>query len=478
MVFGTFDFLVFLGAVVAINWTVKPHHFLWRFFLLVSSVYFYSLIDWRFAALLGIMALATYSAGLAIGKRWYAKAWLAAGIAANIGVLFAFKYYDFFRVAADSLFAAIGLRSSLPYWEIVFPIGVSFYAFRMVSYLVDLWRKKYPAERNLLDFSVYAFFFPYLLAGPITRAEEFLPQLKNRGARSIANLETATTLLFLGLFKKLVLSSWIGANVVDDVFAVPESFGAVSVWLAVIGYTLSIYCDFSGYSDLAIASAMFLGFELSPNFLFPYLSTSIAGFWRRWHISFYSWMRDYVYIPLGGNRSGAARSYANTLIVFALSGLWHGAAIHYVVWGLWHGIGLCTQRFWNSIKKNRNKGLISARLSKKITLSVTSAFKWLATFVFVSLGWIFFRAETMERSAAVFSGLLAFNSPGSDILTDAIVVFAILAFVLLEWKIILFLERLQAVMPFLVWLIFWLAAGFAIYLLAPDTVPPFIYFSF
>lgn len=305
MLFGTFDFLIFLAVVVILNWTLKAHTLIWRLFLLGASIYFYALIDIRFVLLLGITTIITFLLGLNIKRK--VSFWV--GLILNLGILFIFKYYDFFRVTAESFFTSINLSSCLPYWEIIFPIGISFYSFRMISYLFDLKRGKYEKEKSLLDFSIYSFFFPYLLAGPIVRANDFLPQLKNGGAKTIERLEQATTLFFVGLFKKVVLSSWLSATLVDNVFAVPEQFSSLSVFLAIIGYTFVIYCDFSGYSDMAIAVSKFLGFDLLPNFLFPYKSKSITDFWRRWHISFYMWMRDYLYIPLGGNRVGKLRSY-------------------------------------------------------------------------------------------------------------------------------------------------------------------------
>ncbi|MFA5431669.1 MAG: MBOAT family O-acyltransferase [Candidatus Paceibacterota bacterium] len=434
------------------------------------SIYFYVLIDIRFVFLLGGATVLTYLLGLIIEKRQtiLSKYAYVTGIVLNLGMLFAFKYYDFFRVTAESFFASIGLGSSLPYWEIIFPVGISFYSFRMISYLIDLWRKKYKAETSIIDFSLYAFFFPCLLAGPITRANEFIIQLKNNGARTINGLENATTLFFIGLFKKVVLSSWLSANIVDNVFAVPEQFSSLAILLAVIGYTLVIYCDFSGYSDMAIACAKFLGFEISPNFLFPYGARSITEFWRRWHISFYLWMRDYLYIPLGGNRKGVFRSYINGLIVFAVSGLWHGAAGHYLVWGLWHGIGLMIHRLWDKI----------SFVKFKVDNFFIVFLEWIVTFSFVSFGWIFFRAENMERAMVIIKGL--WHSDKVTVLSIWVIAITtlIMVFVLLEQKIIERVDKFQLSMSVFAWIMFWFIVGLLIYGFAPNTVPPFIYFSF
>ena len=474
MIFGTFDFFIFLAGVVLLYWLLTPLPAVRKFILLTASVYYYWLIDRRFLGLLALAATVVYFAGIIIQnsrQRFVKDFFCFAAVLLNAGILFWFKYYDFFRVTAQTFFASIGLPAALPFWEIAFPVGVSFYVFRMISYVVDVRRGKYPAERSGLDFAVYAFFFPYMLAGPIVRANDFLPQLKNGGPKNVSNERMAAALLFLGLFKKIVISSWLAATFVDNVFAVPEQVGAMGAWLAVLGYSLQIYCDFSGYSDIAIACAMFLGFEFSPNFLFPYRSVSLADFWRRWHISFYSWMRDYVYIPLGGNRGGKLKSFANVIAVFALSGLWHGAAGHYLVWGLWHGLGLCFQRIWHGAVK-------AIRLPSTGGKSILNGLGWLATFLFVSLGWILFRSENLNRAYAVWVSMFKFNIFLPVELPVAMILTAIFLFVILEKRISGFIIEFQKNLPAYAWLVMWLAAGLAIYRLAPETVPPFIYFSF
>jgi len=481
MVFGTFEFFIFLAAAISIYWTLKPYSALRRLFLLFASVYYYWLIDGRFAGLLAIAALITYSTGLIASNQRMVrvkKYLYSAGIAANLGILLWFKYYDFFRVSAQSFFASVGLPATLPFWEMVFPIGVSFYTFRMISYLADLLCEKYKAERSILDFSVYAFFFPYLLAGPIVHANDFLPQLKNGGPFQLKNLSAATALFFLGLFKKIVISSWLAETLVDNAFAVPEQIGAAAAWLAVLGYTLQIYCDFSGYSDIAIACAMFMGFNLAPNFNFPYRARSLAEFWQRWHISFYSWMRDYIYIPLGGNRAGKLRNYTNVLIVFTLSGLWHGAAIHYLAWGLWHGIGMCFQRIWKHIIFFAPASTTIKSLPKIILRSFADIGGWSATFLFVSLGWILFRSENIERAQALASSLLKFNTSTLISTATLLILCTIFLFIVFEQETLSLITKIQDRLPTMVWLLFWIAAGLIIYRLAPQTVPPFIYFSF
>ncbi|HOS88337.1 MAG TPA: MBOAT family O-acyltransferase [Candidatus Pacearchaeota archaeon] len=472
MLFGTFDFLMFLAAVIALNWLLKPYPLIWRLFLLIASVYFYALIDIKYVTLLAGASLITFILGLLISnKRSKAsKPAFIIGIIVNLGLLFIYKYYDFFRISVESCFASFNLKLTFPYWEIIAPIGISFFSFRMLSYLIDLNRQKYKAETSLLDFLIYCFFFPYLLAGPITRANEFLPQLKNGGAKTINKLEPSVTLFFVGLFKKLVLSTWLSsALLINDVFAVPEQFSSLAILAAILGYAFVIYCDFSGYSDMAIACANFLGFELSPNFLFPYRANSIGEFWRRWHISFYKWMLDYLYIPLGGNRVSKFRSYLNVLIVFIASGLWHGAALHYLIWGLWHGLGLTIERAWSNLKN------VNTFLKK----SLTGFLGWLITFIFVVFGWIFFKAENMERAFAVIKGLGQWHKSANTLSVSIIIIAVLIAlFIFFEQKIIEFINKIQTLMPISVWLLFWISLGIIIYKLAPNTIPPFIYFSF
>ena len=460
MIFGTFDFFPFLALVVATYWLLKKFPVAQRLFLVLASMYYYWLIDSRFLGLLAILAIATYVLGRIIfnaREKSLGKFWLTIGIFINLGVLFWFKYYDFFRISAQSFFSTIGLPAALPYWEIIFPIGISFYTFRMISYLVDVKKGKIPAELSILNFSVYAFFFPIMLAGPLVRAGEFLPQVTK--PQSI-NINEAATLFFVGLFKKIVISSWLASALVDNTFAVPEQVAFLGAWLGVFGYALQIYCDFSGYSDIAVACAMFLGFQLSPNFLFPYKATSIADFWRRWHISFYLWMRDYVYIPLGGNRKGPVRNFLNIIMVFALSGLWHGAAWHFMFWGLWHGMGLAIERAF------------------KFARQIPTQLSWLATFLFVSIGWILFRSENLDRAWAMITSMVKF-SPGQPIALATVTIFLLFfVLVLFEETISHFFTHLAIRLPAAGWLLLWIFFGIVIYGLAPQTVPPFIYFSF
>jgi len=470
MVFGTFDFLIFFAFFLFFYWSLRPWPAARNLFLAAGSFYYYYLIDPRFVLLIVASAIITYFAGTAkkhLAQNNIVKIIISAGILANLGILFWFKYYDFFRVSAQSLFASLGLPAILPYWEIIFPVGVSFFTFRMISYLADVYRNKYHPENSLIDFCAYALFFPCLLAGPIIRAGDFLPQLKKGASSYPQDIYQAAALLFLGLFKKIIISAWIAAAIADNAFSLPAQISAPNAWLAMFSYSLQIYCDFSGYSDIAIACAMFLGFKIAPNFDFPYHSRSIAEFWRRWHISFYSWMRDYVYIPLGGNRVGEFKNLVNILVVFSLSGLWHGAAGHFLAWGLWHGVGLSLQRVWSRLNFHHHS------LSHRIN----SFCNWFLTLLFVSAGWILFRSDNLGQAKNFAISLFKMDAAIIDIKQIFIVV-AILFFVIMEKKLLVSFVKAQGHIPGTIWPFLVAAAIAGIYYFAPDTVPPFIYFSF
>ena len=373
-----------------------------------------------------------------------------------------------------SLLRAVGLPASLPFLEIILPVGISFYIFRAISYLVDVYKGKLAAEKSWLDFFIYLAFFPYLLAGPIARASDFLSQLKNGGAKQIDNLGECFTLIFFGLFKKLVLSSFLVLNLTDDIFMVPQNHSALGIFLAILAYTLVIYFDFSGYSDLAIGFAGLLGFRLPLNFSFPYLASSVKEFWRRWHISLSTWIKDYIYIPLGGNRKGAVRKHFNLIIAMTLAGLWHGAAWTFVLWGLWHGIGSSLNHLWLDLK-----GQKTILLSNKLLAVTKRFFSWLITFVFVSMGWVLFRASSLENAHQMLAGLFNFSRPVEPIAL-LVVITTTLGFLFLFAEPALYrgLTSWQNKMPKALWLLLALILIIILFKLGPDTVPPFIYFSF
>lgn len=465
MIFATLDFFLFFGAVFALNWYLKKWPLVWRIFLLLVSYVFYGVWGWNFVGLLVLISFFNWLMALYIERREkHARAFLTVAVIADLGILAYFKYYDFFRTAFEQGLLRFGLKPSFAVLYIALPIGLSFYIFRAISYCVDVYRKKYNAEKSFIDFAIYMAFFPQLLSGPIARAGEFLPQLKNGGAKEIKDVYGNIFHILLGLFKKLVISSWLTILVIDNVFAVPANYGAAEALLAIFGFTLAIYCDFSGYSEIAVGIAGLLGFESPINFDMPYLSKNLQEFWRKWHMTLSGWFRDYLYIPLGGNRVPEWQYYFNLFIVMAVSGLWHGAGWPFIIWGVAHGIGIV---FYALIHKNKKASFTGPYAS------------WILNMLFVSLAWIFFRAQDFKTALEMFGALVRFkNSVDASVLPASgyIALGALLVFI--EPRLKGGFVDLQShakwwLKPIIIILILVLIIE-----LSPALIPPFIYFSF
>src|SRR5450830_1630689 len=327
MLFPTITFAVFFLLVFMGNWLLMPRPRLWKPFILLASFVFYGWWEWRFVLLLALSAVANQLFATAIERAATAAArkWLlAAAVAVNLGVLGWFKYYGFFVTSVVNFLGVFRLQADLPLLRIVLPIGISFLTFRVLSYVVDVYRGKLRTS-SLLDFAVYVAFFPYIMAGPIARASEFLPQLA--GPRDPRRVDTSRAffLIFAGLAKKMLLADYLATHIVNGVFTTPGQYTSLETLLGIIGYAVQIYCDFSAYADIAIGISLLLGFELPDNFNAPYTAISVQDFWRRWHMTLSRRLRDYLYIPLGGNRKGQTRTYVNIMVTMVLGGLWHGA---------------------------------------------------------------------------------------------------------------------------------------------------------
>jgi len=346
MLFTEFRFVAFFLSIFAVHWLL-PSNRARKLWLLAASWSFYAAWDWRFLSLIAASTLIDYSVGRGLerapaqGRR---RVLLAASLVGNLGILGFFKYYNFFAASAAEFTAWLGLGLPLATLEIVLPLGISFYTFQTLSYTIDVYRREMEPSRSLTDFALFVSFFPQLVAGPIVRAKDFLPQLSATRRLADIGLRVPLARFLVGFVKKACIADQI-AVVIDPVFADPALFDASTLWLASLLYSLQIYCDFSGYSDMAIACAALLGYHLPENFGFPYLATTIQEFWRRWHVTLTTWFRDYLYIPLGGNRVGPVRLAVNLSTVFLLCGLWHGAAWTFVVWGIYHGFFLSFERF-------------------------------------------------------------------------------------------------------------------------------------
>ena len=359
----------------------------------------------RFLGLLVLTSLVDFSVGLGLERlpSGVQRKWLLrASIAVNLGILGFFKYWNFFADSFASALAALGLEVEPRALSVVLPVGISFYTFQSMSYAIDVYRREVPATRSLIHFLAFVSFFPQLVAGPIERASHLLPQFGRPVVITRGMLEEGIWLILWGMFKKVALADNF-APLVEMVFGagkVSMTYGALTVVVGTLAFGLQIYCDFSGYSDIARGAARVLGFDIMWNFNLPYAATNLREFWRRWHISLSSWLRDYLYISLGGNRRGQFRTYVNLLITMLLGGLWHGAAWNFVLWGLWHGLGLAflRSRFasWQLFVSHPFLGRV---------------FAWLITMLFVFYGWLLFRAHSWEQIVAMTRALGHFSAP-------------------------------------------------------------------
>jgi D-alanyl-lipoteichoic acid acyltransferase DltB (MBOAT superfamily) len=395
MLFPTLDFLLFF-LVVAGALAVLDRHFAQKKAMLVAASYFfYAQWDWRFCFLLAGSTTISYGAGLLIGgsrNPRYRRAVLAIGVTLHLVILGIFKYLDFLILSANRLAHMLGLQHELPFFEVLLPVGISFFTFHGISYLTDVYRRDVEVCRAPLDMALYMSFFPQLVAGPIVRAAYFLPQLA-RPADEPIPVAAALMLILGGMVKKVIIANYLATGLVDPVFAAPDQYGGPDLLLATYGYAVQIYCDFSAYTDIAIALAALCGFHFPRNFNQPYRAQRLREFWQRWHISLSTWLRDYLYKPLGGNRHGRLRTYRNLMITMLLGGIWHGAAWKFVMWGALHGGGLAVERMCESW------------LGRRPTTRIGAFVSWLLVFHFVCFAWIFFRAEDFTVAGVFITGL-------------------------------------------------------------------------
>ncbi len=338
--------------MLVLYWTILRRYQLWV--LLISGCIFYGSWNWKFLLLLFFTSGIDYFSAKEIGRtdvKRKAKRWLIASVSINLITLGIFKYYNFFAASFVEFLSTFDLPASFALLNVILPVGISFYTFQSIAYVTDVYRKKIAPEHSALTYFAFICFFPQMVAGPIERARWMFPQFRKKREFSQRHFESGLNLMLYGYFKKVVIADNL-ANLVDKVHAAPEQFSWQVLLLAYFGFALQIYADFSGYSDIARGCAQWLGFKLSKNFYFPYFSTSFRQFWRRWHISLSSWFRDYVYIPLGGNRASPRRNTFNTIITFVLSGLWHGANLTFIFWGFFHGLLLGIERKVKAIRIN------------------------------------------------------------------------------------------------------------------------------
>ena len=463
MVFPSYEFAFFFPIVLALSWALMPRPRLWKPFILVASYIFYAAASPRYCLLLAGITLANQAGALLVHRtsdercRTYI---MAATVAVDLGALGLFKYYGFFADEIGGFLDELGLGMPLPLLTLALPIGLSFITFQAISYTVDV-KRRLLTPASLLDFALYLSFFPHVVAGPIVRAREFIPQLSTpRNPKDVA-VGAGVVLIAIGLFKKVAIADYLARAVVDPVFGVPQAYSAPDALFAAYAYAAQIYCDFSGYTDIAIGAALLMGFVFPQNFNSPYRATSFRDFWRRWHMTLSRFLRDFLYIPLGGNRGGRLKTARNLMITMTLGGLWHGAAWGFVLWGALHGACL--------VIEHQLRGRVNA----------PAWLRWAIVFNVVVFGWILFRTESLDLAGAYISRLFV---PGTPTILAPAAVAAVVGVIGLQLlppdpleRLRLNLARLPA--P---------ALGFGLALMVAlvgatvpsQGVPPFIYFQF
>jgi D-alanyl-lipoteichoic acid acyltransferase DltB (MBOAT superfamily) len=541
VLFPTVSFAVFFAIVLTLSWLLMPHRTPWRLFITAASWFFYGCAGWGFVPLLAVSTVVNHFMAFKIdrsegqARRW----WCIAAVTINLSALGWFKYIGFLSTSGTSVLNYMNLGIHLPLPKVLLPAGISFFTFQAISYVVDVKRRKlHPV--GLLDFAVYLSFFPHLLAGPIVRAKEFLPQIRRPLDPRRVDAGLALWLIARGLFKKVVIASYLATHAVDPLFGVPAQHSGVEALFGVYAYAIQIYADFSGYTDIAIGLALLLGVRFPENFNSPYRALSLQDFWRRWHMTLSRFLRDYLYIPLGGNRRGNGRTYINLMITMLLGGLWHGASWTFVAWGGLHGAGLAFERARARFKSRalvtsvtstgsadpalvggpalvadpasegesvaeRATGNGSAKVAGNGSVRVAGngavaveatppttgvvvdrrprwqagrVLAWAATFNFVCLGWIFFRATSFANAMDVLHRIFTI---GPHVHLNSMVVCIVVAAMAVQWFPARLSERLHK--AFSTWSIYAQAIALAAVLVVIDAfgpagVAPFIYYRF
>ncbi|PID29353.1 MAG: alginate acetyltransferase [Candidatus Cloacimonadota bacterium] len=465
MVFSSVTFLIFFIIVYSLLVSFKGRVSLTKFVLLSSSYFFYGYWNYKFLSLIIFSTILDYIVGGRIYQSSSSKnrkLLLTISMVSNLGLLFFFKYFNFFIESFNSSFGFLGL--SFHTLNIILPVGISFYTFQTMSYTIDIYRKSLKPSKSFLDFSIFVAFFPQLVAGPIVRAVDFLPQIERDISISKDNFFKGGQIFLNGFLKKLLIADTL-AYFVDYVFANPSVFDSYTIWAAVVAYTIQIFCDFSGYSYMAIGIAKIIGFDLPENFRSPYIALNITQFWRRWHISLSTWLRDYLYISLGGNRKGSFRTYQNLFLTMVLGGLWHGASWNFVIWGGLHGLGLIIHKLylkWFSPSESF--------LAKSVS--------WFSTMLFVMICWVYFRAESFEFSSIMLKKMFVFEDGVHYIYTKFVVIMVMVIishiFALKGYDRKYYFVDLKSFKGAFI-LVF---ALFLFLLFSPINTAPFIYFQF
>lgn len=435
MLFNSIEFFLFLPIIFILYWFVlnrslKAQNIL----LLLASYVFYGWWDYRFLALIVISTIVDYFVGLSLAKEETPKRrklLLGLSLAVNLGMLGFFKYYNFFVESWIDAWSGMGIEMHSSSLKIILPVGISFYTFQTLSYTIDIYRKKIKPTPNFINFATFVAFFPQLVAGPIERASNLLPQISKKRVFYHERAKSGLNLIIWGLFKKMVIADSC-ASYVNTIFDNYQAVNSATLVLGIIYFGFQIYGDFSGYTDIAIGTARLFGIELTRNFNYPYFSRDIAEFWRRWHITLFSWFRDYLYIPLGGSRGGRLKQIRNVFIIFLVSGLWHGANWSIIIWSALHAVF-----FLPLLLSKRNRKHLDQVSENKIFPSIKELFQMLVTFVLVTLAWVFFRADNLSTAIAYYKQMfLNINFSPEILLIERYSIELLLLmglFILLEW---------------------------------------------
>jgi D-alanyl-lipoteichoic acid acyltransferase DltB (MBOAT superfamily) len=465
VVFPTIEFAIFFPIVLALSWALMKRQWAWKPFILAASYVFYSAANPLFCVMLAGLTLANQGAAKLIHRsrdERLRRRIVAAAVVIDLGTLGVFKYYGFFAEEINNVLDGVGLGLPLPLAAIALPVGISFIVFQAISYTVDVHRRLIEPA-STIDFGLYLSFFPHLVAGPIVRAREFIPQLaKPRDPGTVA-VGAAVSLIVIGLVKKVVIADYLARAVVDPVFGVPQAYSAPDAALAAYAYAVQIFCDFSGYTDIAIGLALLMGFVFPQNFDRPYRARTFREFWRRWHMTLSRFLRDFLYIPLGGNRDGKLRTARNLMITMVLGGLWHGAAWGFVLWGTIHGGALVVENV----------------LRERVRLSLPGWLKWAIVFHLVVLAWIPFRAPDLTLAGAFVSRLAHWGAPTLWTAPVVGVVLLVLVAQLLPARPMDALRvRFEGLHPAALGASMAVVIVLATATVSSQGVPPFIYFQF
>ena len=468
MIFTEPRFILFFVIIFILYWSC-PYNKIRKIFLLLCSYIFYSAWNWRFLFLILISTSVDYVVGVQLtktNKQKIRKILLLTSLSVDLGILGFFKYFNFFAQSLSTFLQSLGVEVDYTYINIILPVGISFYTFQALSYTIDVYLGKIEPCKNPIDFALFIAFFPQLVAGPIVRAIDFIPQLFVLRKWTDVRVRACLLLFLAGFIKKACISDNLSPYA-DAYFQDPASFSTCSTHLAAILYSIQIYCDFSGYSDMAIACAGLLGYHFPVNFNFPYFAVNIADFWRRWHISLSSWLRDYLYIPLGGNRNGTAKTYRNLLLTMFLGGLWHGASWNFVIWGSIHGIALMFLRIVDT--------LIPTNYSKTKLKTIISC---LVTYIFVCSTWILFRSSDFYTSTQILSSFFLINNSGTQVLWPFLWIY-ILILLAVHWIVYKnYLKTFVYNLPIPVFSLLYGVAWAIIMTWVNTSYRPFIYFQF